>query len=192
MSAKPPVRPPSEDAPLIARATGADRRAARAALSELFLRHRPRVRAVAFRLTRSDADADDVVQDTFIAVLEKLDTFRGESAFGSWVYRVAANFALMRLRAAAARRNQPLDETNEPASLAARVDDLCDARRRLDDVARAAARLKRPASEVIALRAVEGLDTAQVAAKLGVSEDVIKVRLHRARASLCDLLPWAA
>lgn len=180
------------DAPLVERACSADPRIARAALAELFARHRPKLRALALRLTRSEADADDVVQDTFIAVLEKLGSFRGDSAFGSWVYRVTANFALMRLRSAPARRNQPLDELCEPVSPSPPVDDLCDARRRLRDVEEAAESMKGSAREVIALRAVEGLDTAEAAARLGVSEDVVKVRLHRARASLAELLPWAA
>ena len=180
------------DAPLVEQASCGDEPVARAALGELFARHSPRLRALALRLTRSSADADDVVQDTFIAVIENLGSFRGDAAFGSWVYRVAANFALMRLRSAPARRNQPLDDLIEPVSPAPRVDDLCDARRRLGDVVRAVVHLKAPAREVIALRAIEGLDTAEVAGLLGVSEDVVKVRLHRARASLAELLSFAA
>jgi RNA polymerase sigma-70 factor (ECF subfamily) len=192
-TSRPSDRPQAtNDAPLVARATGSDEPLARSALAELFARHQPRLRSLALRLTRSDADADDVVQDTFIAVLEKIDTFRGESAFGSWVYRVAANLALMRLRSASARRNQPLDDVVEPVCAAAPPDDLCDARRRLRDVALASSRLREPAREVLRLRAVDGLDTAQAAAWLGVSEDAVKVRLHRARTSLAGLLPWAA
>jgi len=163
-------------------------RADSAAFAELFARHRGRVRALALRLTRSDADADDVVQDTFVAVLEKIGSFRGESAFGSWVYRVAANCALMRLRSAAAKRARPLDEADDPPSPAPQPDDQCDARRRLHAVERAARRLRAPAREILSLRVVEEMETAQVARRLGVSEDVVKVRLHRARNALHALV----
>jgi RNA polymerase sigma-70 factor (ECF subfamily) len=178
---------PSIDDRLLAR-THKGGAVGRAALAELLERQRPRLRALALRLTRSEAEAEDVVQDTFVAVLEKLDTFRGEAAFGSWVYRVAANFALMRLRSARTRKNQPLELTEEPEAHISWVDEVCDARLELRKVERAAAKLHAPAREVIALRAVEGLDTAQVATRLGVSEDVVKVRLHRARAALSQLL----
>jgi RNA polymerase sigma-70 factor (ECF subfamily) len=181
---------PSIDDRLLARAARGGAKG-RAALAELLERHRPRLRALALRLTRSEAEAEDVVQDTFVAVLEKLDTFRGEAAFGSWVYRVAANFALMRLRSARTRKNQPLELSEEPEAQVTAVDEVCDARLRLRAVERATEQLHAPAREVIALRAVEGLDTAQVARRLGVSEDVVKVRLHRARAALNDLLQAA-
>jgi RNA polymerase sigma-70 factor (ECF subfamily) len=167
---------------------GAAARAPRAAVAELFERHRPRLRALALRMTRSEADADDVVQDTFVAVLQKIGTFRGESAFGSWVYRVAANFALMRLRSAPARRNTPLDAVEEPASAAGLPDEVCDILRRLREVEQAFAMLREGAREVIELRTIEGWDTSQVAEKLGISEDAVKVRLHRARVALAELL----
>lgn len=181
---------PSIDDRLLARAHKGGA-AGRAALAQLLERQRPRLRALALRLTRSEAEAEDVVQDTFVAVLEKLDTFRGEAAFGSWVYRVAANFALMRLRSARTRKNQPLELTEEPEAHLSAVDEVCDARLKLREVERVADRLHAPAREVIAMRAVEGLDTAQVATRLGVSEDVVKVRLHRARAALHQLLQAA-
>jgi RNA polymerase sigma-70 factor (ECF subfamily) len=190
MSRQPPL-PNSDDRVLVEKAQG-NGPEARAALAKLFDRHRPRLRALAMRLTRSEAEADDVVQDAFVAVLEKLDTFRGDAAFGSWVYRVAANFALMRLRSASVRRSQPLEVGDEPESLGMALDDACDARRRLSDVIRAIEQLRPPAREVISLRVVDGLETAQVARRLGVSEDVVKVRLHRARATLAAILNWAA
>ncbi len=185
-------RPDAPDALLVARAASDDRPGASAALAELFRRHRPRLRSLALRLTRSEAEADDVVQDAFVAVLEKIGSFRGESAFGSWVYRVAANFALMRLRSPAARRARPLDEAPDPVEEAPLPDDRCDARRRLHAVASASARLRAPARRVIELRVVDGMDTVQVADLLGVSEDVVKVRLHRARVALLALVPHAA
>src|SRR5215468_8436148 len=68
------------------------------AFEKLVERHRDRVFGVALRITRSEADAAEISQDTFLSAYEHLPEFRGEAAFGSWVHRIAANNALMRLR----------------------------------------------------------------------------------------------
>ena len=58
---------------------------------------------LAARITRNEQDAEEVVQDAFYAVIQKIDTFRGESAFGSWLYRIVANAAYQKLRARGGR-----------------------------------------------------------------------------------------
>src|SRR2546422_11724324 len=60
---------------------------------------------LAARSTRNEQDAEEVVQDAFYAVIQKIDTFRGESAFGSWLYRIVANAAYQKLRARPRRRD---------------------------------------------------------------------------------------
>src|SRR2546425_12963112 len=61
---------------------------------------------LAARITRNEQDAEEVVQDAFYAVIRKIDTFRGESAFGSWLYRIVANAAYQKLRAHRRRRDE--------------------------------------------------------------------------------------
>src|SRR5215831_5383649 len=68
------------------------------AFEALVERHRDKVYGLALRMTRSDADAGEITQDTFLSAYQHLSEFRGEAAFGSWVHRIAANNALMRLR----------------------------------------------------------------------------------------------
>src|SRR5215469_4929166 len=78
------------------------------AFEALVERHRDKVYGLALRMTRSDADAAEITQDTFLSAYQHLSEFRGEAAFGSWVHRIAANNALMRLR-----RQRVLDVVTE-------------------------------------------------------------------------------
>src|SRR5215813_9923952 len=83
-----------EDRELLTRAQGGDI----SAFEELVARHEEKVYGLALRMTRSEADAAEITQDTFLSAYQHLAEFRGEAAFGSWVHRIAANNALMRLR----------------------------------------------------------------------------------------------
>src|SRR5215467_483823 len=74
------------------------RRQDAAALEALMERHTGKVYRVAFGITRSHAEAEEVVQDVFLTVFRKVDTFEGRAALGTWLYRVAANAALIRRR----------------------------------------------------------------------------------------------
>src|SRR5581483_4156179 len=68
------------------------------AFEQLVEREQDRVYGLAYRMTRSEADAAEIAQETFLSAYQHLASFRGEAAFGSWVHRIAANNALMRLR----------------------------------------------------------------------------------------------
>src|SRR5215468_1162903 len=83
-----------DDRELLARAQGGDM----SAFEALVGRHEEKVYGLALRMTRSEADAAEIAQDTFLSAYQHLSEFRGEAAFGSWVHRIAANNALMRLR----------------------------------------------------------------------------------------------
>src|SRR3954465_9789787 len=69
------------------------------AFEELLDRYEDKVFRLAYRFVRNETDAKEILQDTFLTVWRKLDTFKGDAQFSSWVYRVTANTALMRLRA---------------------------------------------------------------------------------------------
>jgi RNA polymerase sigma-70 factor (ECF subfamily) len=151
----------------------------------------------AYRLARgitgNAEDAEEVVQDVFWTVVRKIDTFRGESAFGSWLYRIVANAAYQKVRGRQSRRAElsldevlPLfDERGQHvapmADWSARVDDHAlqtDLR-----LALTSAIDKLPADYLTAvlLRDVEGLTHLQIAEVLSLSVPTVKSRVHRAR-----------
>lgn len=142
-----------------------------------------RIYGVALRITGSASDAEDVVQDTFLAAFRHWGSFRGEAAPSTWLYRIAVNEALQRVR-----RRRPvtyLEETGLDASQVAdwteeihRRAELSELREQLEE---GIARLPEDYRVVLVLRDVEGLATVEVAEVLELSEAAVKSRLHRAR-----------
>jgi RNA polymerase sigma-70 factor, ECF subfamily len=186
-----PPLTPEEDSELLRRA----QRGEMAAFEVLVGRYQSRVFSMTARMLRSDDDAAEVVQEAFLAAYRHLPEFRGESAFGSWVYRIASNFALMRLRhrKVSALVEAPTDgpQFNQRGSL---IDEVADWSRdaegqTLDNELRGAidaatARLPEEHRQVFLLRDVEGLSYEEIAQATGDSVAAIKSRLHRARLAL--------
>ena len=85
------------------------------AFEELLERYEDKVFRLAYRFVRNESEAKEILQDTFLSIWRKLDTFKGDSLFSSWVYRVAANTALMRLRSQ--RRHPQISTEDLPAGL---------------------------------------------------------------------------
>src|SRR5437764_9270660 len=85
------------------------------AFAELVARHQRQLYRLALRMTGSEADAQEVLQEAFLNAYQKLPNFRGEAQFSSWLYRIAANSALMRLRR---KRRAPDALTDQPLELA--------------------------------------------------------------------------
>ncbi|HET9624263.1 MAG TPA: RNA polymerase sigma factor [Kofleriaceae bacterium] len=170
-----------DDRAIIARVIGGDR----AAFEVLVRRHNQRMFRAARAITRSDIDAEDVLQQAWLDVFRHLDQFRGDAAFSTWAVRIAVREAL------ALTRKRPL--VAEVSALAdAASDDAPDA-----DLARAQigallehclAGIPQGNREVMVLRDVLELDTAETAACLGLSEEAVRVRLHRARAAIAAAL----
>jgi len=150
----------------------------------------------AYRLARGIAgsaqDAEEVVQDAFWTVLRKIDTFRGESAFGSWFYRIVTNTAYQKLRHRPGRREVSLDEVlppfHENGQHAAPIPDWSPA---VDDPSRqtelrmalttAIDELPPDYRTALILHDVEGLSNVEVAGSLGITVANAKCRTHRAR-----------
>lgn len=166
------------------------------AFETLVTRHQARVYRLACRLT-SETDAPDVLQDTFLQIYRKLPTFRGESQFSTWMYRIATNTALMHRRASARRPAEPLDGflpqfdrdgRHAPTPAALRV--AAQAEQRLDrDLLAAKARefldrLPDLYRDAFVLRDLEELPTAEVARILGAEPAAVRQRVHRARLML--------
>jgi len=166
------------------------------AFEALVERHRDKVFGVALRMTRSEADAAEIAQETFLSAFQHLNEFRGEAAFGSWVHRIAANHALMRLRhrnvVEAAEEEMTGTEFNERGSWIEYPSN--DWSRRADEKALdtelgtairlATDRLPDRYREVFVLKDIEGLSYEQISEITGDSIAAIKSRLHRARLDL--------
>jgi len=179
----------SSDEALAARAAAGDDRA----FEEIVARYERRVFRVACRLT-SETDAPDVLQNTFLQVYRNLPSFRGESRFATWLYRIATNAALMVRRARTRKPAESLDafmprfdehgmHADLPAQLqvASRADELID-RQALVEKARAGiARLPDVYRDAFVLRDLEEMSTTDVAQVLGVEPATVRQRVHRAR-----------
>lgn len=152
-----------------------------------------RVYRLALRITRSNEDAEEAAQDALWTATRKIGTFRGESAFGSWLYRIAANAAYQKLRARRARAAEiALDDVLPALDADGRhFAPMEDWSGRVDERA-LQGELRRVLAEAIdglppdyrsafILRDVEGLSNQDIAGALGISPPAVKSRVHRSR-----------
>jgi RNA polymerase sigma-70 factor, ECF subfamily len=166
------------------------------AFDEITIRYQARVYRLACRLVGPD-DAADVMQEAFLSVYRDLASFRHASRFGTWLYRIVTNAALMHRRARTRRPAESLetflpefDETGRhrqsPAQLqvAARADELLDRRLLAEKAMAALDRLPDLYRSAFVLRDLEELTTAEVADVLGVDPATVRQRVHRARLML--------
>ncbi len=169
------------------------------AYEEWVRREGPRLLAATRRLLRNDEDARDAVQEAFYNAFRSLDRFEGGSKVSTWLHRIALNAALMKLRSRRRKpersieeflptylddghhvdRPQPWAESGEAGAIRAETRELV--RSSIDE-------LPTDYRNVLILRDIEELDTAETARLLGVSAGAAKVRLHRARQALRTLL----
>ncbi len=169
----------------------------RQACAELVRRYSKRLYRVALRILGSPEEAEEALQEAFISACDKITSFREDSRLGTWLYRITTNAALMRLR----RQKQEhvsLDEPVEGDEGTFYPRHLADWRfdphqitltQELREVLEHAIRqLPDTLRVVFILRELEGLSTAETAQALGISETATKVRLHRARLMLRELL----
>jgi RNA polymerase sigma-70 factor, ECF subfamily len=159
---------------------------------QVFMDYAPRVYNLARRMLGNDADAEDVTQDVLLQVVRKLDTFRGEADFGTWLHRVTVNAALAHRRKRAHREEReihdPLEHFLESGRHAGPVRpwSLEPDRQALDHethelIEKAIAELPEIYRDVYVLADVEGLANADIGDILGLSLPAVKSRLHRGR-----------
>ena len=149
------------------------------AFERLYHAHVARVHSLARRMLGGD-DADEATQDVFVRAWEKLGTFRGEAAFGTWLHRLAINVILGR-RQSRARRWERVVEGDQL------VESLPSRRSHLElhmDFETAIGRLPKGAREVFVLHDVEGFKHHEIAEMMGVTTGTTKAQLHRARRAL--------
>lgn len=170
---------------LVARAQQGDREAARS----LYDTHVRRIHRLVFRLCGDEEMARDLVQDTFIRVFDKLSTFRGDSAFATWVHRIAVTVTLNGLRKERRLRRgaDDLDVANDLPAPSDTVDP--DLRARL----RAAIEALPPGARAsVILHDIEGYTHSEIGEMLGIAEGTSKARLFDARNKLKKALaPFA-
>jgi RNA polymerase sigma-70 factor (ECF subfamily) len=159
------------------------------AFEEVYRTHAGRLYSVAVRLLGNAADAEDLLQDIFLAAHRKLDTFRGESSLGTWLYRLATNLCLDHLRSRTGRSNQITDSLEDETGLFDRASaGLADQTVTKMDLERALARLPEGCRAAFVLHDVEGLEHREVGEILGIAEGTSKSQVHKARLKLRSLL----
>ena len=152
------------------------------AFARLYREHAGRIHALARRMASPD-EADELTQDVFVRAWEKLRTFRGESAFGTWLHRLAVNLILAKRTAWARRRSREAgDEALAWTPARAAQPELA------MDFETALQRLPDGAREIFVLFDVEGYRHEEIAELLGLSVGTTKSQLHRARMILREHL----
>lgn len=165
---------PESEARLITRTRAGDM----AAFEALYRRHCGRIYAVCLRLSGNPALAEECVQDTFVTAWQKLAGFRGDSAFSTWLHRIAVNTVLGRHRSRMRQANWFVDAESEQieAVPAVETDEAT-----LRDLEEAIAELPDGARQVFVLFDVEGHTHDEIAELTGLAVGTCKAQLHRAR-----------
>ena len=156
----------------------------RGAFQRLYRLHVGRVHGAVYRLAGYDhARAEDLTQDAFVRAWQKLPGFRHESAFGTWLYRLAVNVALMDIRSRGADPVSVLDDEQlpDPGQLP-----FCAAER--EELQRAIGQLPPRARAVLVLHDIEGWRHDEIGQALGMAVGTSKAQLHRARGLLRKLV----
>lgn len=179
----------ASDSELVRRSQQDDDRA----FGELVSRYETKVYGLALKMVRNPEDAEDVLQDTFLRAYRGIKSFQGASTFSTWIYRITANSALMRLR----KKQLPTvsiedaDEREAPINIAdwspGPVEQLLsqETRHMMEEAIHS---LPPEFRQVFVLRDVEELSNAEVAEILDLSVAAVKSRLHRARLKVRDRL----
>jgi RNA polymerase sigma-70 factor (ECF subfamily) len=163
------------------------RRGEREAFEEVVRRTYRHVYTQAFRLVGDRQEAEDVAQEAYLRVYRGLVGFRGDAQFETWLYRIVSNAAMSHLRKRRRFGDPVLDsseESREPASPIQVAEEAVDR----DTLARALETLPESLRVVVVLKDVYGLSCREIGDQIGVSEGAVKVRLHRARKRLKEML----
>lgn len=183
---------------LARRATSGDE----AAFEQLYRTHSPRVFALCLRMSGSRARATELTQDVFVHVWQRLDSWRGDAAFSSWIHRVTVNLVLSNVRSETRRLSKEMNESelqrreemgdrrgdsgsspisHLPSPISRSVPDAI-------DLENAIAALPDGARAVFVLHDVEGYQHDEIAKMMGTAEGTSRAQLHRARKLLMETL----
>ena len=159
-----------------------------ASIGDLYERHRPHVYAVCLQMTRDTSEAEDLTQEVFVHLLRTIGSFRGESQFSTWLYRVTTNHVLMHFRRSN-RRRERFPSVNEESAARA-ISNSSSALQLLDRIAidDALAKLPSGSRSVFLKFDMEGYKHEEIAGMFGCSVGNSKSQLHKARRRLRKLL----
>jgi RNA polymerase sigma-70 factor (ECF subfamily) len=179
------VAQPESDKQLAGSAAGGDMQA----FEELYRRHNRRVYALCLRMTQNISEAEDLSQEVFINLFRKVGSFRGDSAFTTWLHRMAVNQVLMHFR----KRSVKLEKTTEEGETPVQIVRGTENPNQMPVVDRIAldsaiAQLPPGYRTVFVLHDIEGHEHEEVARMLGVAVGTSKSQLHKARIRLRSLL----
>ncbi len=169
----------TDESALIRRAQRSDSRAFEA----LYKMHVDRVYGVCLRMTGNVSEAEDCAQDAFIQAWNKMDKFRGDSAFSTWLHRIAVNSVLSRIRKAK-REQDRITLVNDTAAPTVTTGDTGELR----DLSEAVDRLPEGARNVFVLHAIYGYSHDETGDMLGIATGTSKAQLHRAKRLLAQQL----
>ncbi len=159
------------------------RRGDKAAFEQLYRDNAGRIYAVCLRLSADAGHAEELTQDVFVRAWQKLETFRGDSAFSTWLHRIAVNTVFQWQRS----ENRRSARLAKAGSLAATPTSAARPALQLD-LERAIARLPAGARSVFVMHDIEGYKHAEIAAITGLAVGTLKAQLHRARKLLREAL----
>src|SRR6185503_12519184 len=173
------------DFDLAQRAAGGDM----AAFEEIYQRHHRRVYSICLRMLQNSYEAEDLTQDVFIQLYRKIGSFRGDSAFTTWLHRMTVNQVLMHFRKRTVKFEKTTEEGETPDQIVAGTAHP-EKMRIVDKIAldNAIAQLPEGYKNVFVLHDVEGFEHEEVARIIGCSVGTSKSQLHKARLKLQKLL----
>ena len=170
-----------------------------AAYERLVRTHAGRMLAVARRMLRDGDAAEDVVQDAFISAFKAIDRFKGDAKLSTWLHRIVVNAALMRIRARSRRSESSIEDLLprfledghhevSPEEWKHSAHELLEREATRAKVRELIDQLPADYRTVLVMRDIEELDTRETAELLGITPNAAKIRLHRARLALRELL----
>lgn len=159
------------------------------AFEELYQRHHRRVYSICLRMLQNASEAEDLTQDVFIQLYRKIGSFRGDSAFTTWLHRMAVNQVLMHFRKKTVKFEKTTEEGETPVQIVSGSNDP-QKMQIVDKIAleNAIKQLPEGYKNVFLLHDVEGYEHEEVAKILGCSVGTSKSQLHKARLKLRKLL----
>jgi RNA polymerase sigma-70 factor (ECF subfamily) len=160
-----------------------------AAFECIYERHHRRVYSLCLRMTQNPPEAEDLTQEVFIQLFRKVGSFRGESAFTTWLHRLTVNQVLMHFRKRSVKDEKTTEEGETPEQIVPGTEHY-DRMPVVDRIAldKAIAQLPRGYRTIFILHDVEGYEHEEIATMLGLSIGTSKSQLHKARRKLRDLL----
>jgi len=175
---------------VLAELVAAAQRGEREAFDELVRRTYVDVYTLAVRLTANEEDASDVVQEAYLRAWKGIRRFRGDAQFSTWMYRITANAASTMTQRRRRQQATHIEDVAEPVEmrLEHQPEGAAESAAALEELSIAVSELPPKLRAIIVLKDVYGLTHEDIAEELGISVAAAKVRLHRGRKKLRDLL----